>query len=97
MDARVERLAEHIGFWSSVDAGGTDALCDAIGCKLGLSFRSGLFDVTVRVEELLSGFDVSGGVEYYGKSGELETIDDIWEATRDLKVSTPSRKKKNTR
>ena len=63
MDARVERLAEHIGFWSSVDAGGTDALCDAIGCKLGLSFGSRLFDVTVRVEELLAGFDVPGGME----------------------------------
>lgn len=79
-----------------MDAGGTGALCNAVGHEFGFSFRGGLCDAAaVRIEELLSGFDVSGGVEYYGKSGELETIDDIWEATRDLKVGTPSRKKKH--
>ena len=82
MDARVERLAEHIGFWSSVDAGGTDALCDAIGCKLGLSFGSGLFDVTARVEELLAGFDVPGGMEDHGEGGQFESMRDVGEATR---------------
>ena len=82
MDAHVERLAEHIGFRSSVDAGGTDALCDAIGCKLGLSFRSGLFDVTVRVEELLADFDVPGGMEDHGECGQFESMRDVGEAAR---------------
>jgi len=81
MDACVKRLAKGVGFRSSVDTGGTGALCDSIGHDLGFSFGSGLCDATVRVEELLAGFDVPGGKKYYGKSGDLETMDDVWEAT----------------
>ena len=81
MDACVKRLAKGVSFRSSMDAGGTGALCDSIWHDLSFSFGSGLCDAAVRVEELLAGFDVPGSKKNYSKSGDLETMDDVWEAT----------------
>ena len=40
LNACVKCLSEGVGFWGSVDTGGTGAWCDAIVCELGLSFRT---------------------------------------------------------
>ena len=46
-EARTVCLADGVGFRGGVDAGGADALRDAVGCKLGFAVGGGLFGPAV--------------------------------------------------
>jgi hypothetical protein len=60
-----------------------------VWCRRG-EFRfavgGGLFEATVRVEELFAGFDVAAGQENHGKGGELEDMGDVREASKQINI-----------